>query len=102
MEEKSRTIDPERPDSDYANRELKSVRRDRLVMGTGVGGGIGLAIALIAGMLYKDTTGNQLDQEISLAIGSVIGSLGSTIAICLQDIRTMLWALIDRDARKDD
>lgn len=80
--------------------EAKTARKNRLVRGVGVGGTSGVAVAILAGWLYTEQTGKMLDQEVAMAMSALIGSVGSTVAICLQEIKDIIWEFL-RQRRKD-
>jgi hypothetical protein len=68
-------------------------RRTRLVSGAGGG----TAIAIIIAFLYQQRTGVEMPSVVAAAIGSLV----STVAICVHDIRDMIWAMILRRRKTD-
>jgi hypothetical protein len=86
----------------------EAVRRARIVQGAGSGTAIGSSLAILFDWAYATHTGNLLPSQVAIALGAVIGSLSSTVTICLQDIRALVWAAAlrrregDRRKRRDD
>lgn len=74
-------------------RSPASKRSTRLVSGAGGG----TAIAVIMAFLYQQHMGQELPGVVAAAIGSLV----STVAICVYDIRDMIWTLI-RHRRSGD
>ena len=78
--------------------EAESNRKYRLV----AGGVSALPIAIIVSWLYGELMGHQMDQQVALAIASLMGSLSTGIVLCYKDMRAILaaWVLHRRSDEK--
>lgn len=83
----------------------KAARNQRLAMGVGVGGGSAVVLAIVISGIYQEATGKVMDQQLAMATGALIGALGSTIAICLREVKSLIIDIMKyraADGKGDD
>jgi len=72
-------------------------RKQRIVAGT-----VSTPVAIIAGAIIHRLWGDELGQEVTIAIASVVGSMITATTICFWDLRgiALSWIFKGRRQRK--